>query len=113
MFSSRTLTRLGLAIAMSAFGALAASAASGPSPQDMMPDGASSAAKSGPDPAYYMPSDPHLSAFDISRATPFAGGKPLDALDYEQVAAIENALIHPSLEKTRAALIAQSLAKGI
>ncbi|KEO51524.1 hypothetical protein [Thioclava pacifica] len=113
MLSSRTLTRLSLALAMSAFGALAAEAASGPAPQDMMPDSAPSAGKSGTDPAYYMPSDPHLSSFDIARATPFAGGKSLDGLNYEQVAAIENALIHPSLEKERAALITRSLDKGI
>lgn len=64
----------------------------------------------GPDPALYMPADPHLSLIDLARVQALAPKTDLGNLGYEQVAAIENALIHPALAGQRAALIEASLA---
>lgn len=83
--------------------------AAGSQPSDMMPDGSSSSAPKGPDPAYFMPADPHLSLEDVARVQALAPGKDVSGLGFEQVAAIENALLHPALADQRPALISQAL----
>ncbi|OOY09389.1 hypothetical protein [Thioclava sp. F36-7] len=80
-------------------------------PADLGPQ-APAKSSSGSDPAYFMPADPHLSMFDQARAAEFTNGKKLNNIGFTQVAAIENALIHPSLAQNREKLISKSLDTG-
>ncbi|KFE34478.1 hypothetical protein [Thioclava atlantica] len=110
MKTMTTMSGLFLTFALAAGAATAAQAAS-LRPPELMPN-TQAQAPSGPNPAYYLPADPHLSLLDQSRIQPFAGNASLGNLSFEQVAAIENALLHPSLSDRRAALISRSLGTG-
>ncbi|PFG62762.1 hypothetical protein AXZ77_1348 [Thioclava sp. ES.031] len=100
-----------LAVALGLGAGIAQAGAASQPPGGLGPQ-APKQSSSGPNPAYFMPADPHLSMLDQARAAKFAKGKSLDNIGFTQVAAIENALIHPSLAQSREKLITKSLNTG-
>jgi len=102
-----------LAVALGLGAGIAQAGVTSQPPGDLGPQSQSpKQSSSGPNPAYFMPADPHLSMLDQARAAEFAKGRKLNSIGFTQVAAIENALIHPSLAKSREKLISKSLDTG-
>ncbi|OWY10778.1 hypothetical protein B6V74_01760 [Thioclava sp. F42-5] len=101
-----------LAVALSLGTGIAQAGAASQPPGGLGPQAPKPQSSSGPDPAYFMPANPHLSMLDQTRAAKFAKGKSLEDIGFTQVAAIENALLHPSLAQNREALITKSLDTG-